>query len=1727
MSSDTPTPNPAEGIDSNAQNPAVSRADAIVGVAAEDSELMAPEEHRFFVVGIGASAGGLRALETFFAHMPQDSGAAFVVIQHLSPDYKSLMKELLGRCTRMTIHRVEDGMAIAPNSIYLIPPGQNLTILNRKLVLTQQDRRNHGQPYFPIDLFFESLAQDCANRTIAIVLSGTGSDGSKGVKALHGVGGITLVQDPMTAEFDGMPQSAISTGRVDRSLPVPELAQLVYALAHNPAELKAFRQANLFVDVQETQLQQVLQLLVIEEGIDFSQYKAATLNRRIQRRCLLAGFQSLTHYLHLLETSEEERRKLRNDLLISVTRFFRNPKAWEFLKQDILPPLVKTMSAEAPLRIWITACATGEEAYSMAILVDEVARNLQKPPFAKIFATDLDGDALEKAAQGRYPNTIANDVSESRLQRYFTHKDNAYEIVRHIREMIIFAPHNLVKDTGFSRMHLVSCRNVLIYMETPLQQQVLRSLHFSMQPHGLLFLGESENLGSLDEEFIPRERRYKIYEKRRDVRLLKEVPEPNKSMLSALIRALPPNLPTAKPNAGADTRLQEAFRQLATMQQCCCMVLDEGGSLIHVFGATPDILPPPNGPISHEASKVVAPLLQAPLSAALSHARKTRELVHYSAITLNDESDNGKVSLQVCFYQGNRLIEDFFVVLIQPEQVASPISYELSSNDLEHVKAQRIVELETELQRTRESQQAIIEELETVNEEQQASNEEMIASNEELQSTNEELQSVNEELYTVNVEYQSKIQELTELNNDIDNLLRHSDIGVVFLDQELRVRKFTPAATEIISLVPSDIARPINHLTHNLEINDLHRQLRWVLATDQPLEQEVKVSNVEQYLLMRINPYRLEDQTVDGIVLTFVDITVIRQAQKAIEENNALLRAVINSTPDQIYVQDASGRYQLVNDAALQALKLPASQVIGEQSSDINCYPEVVARRFIEEDRKVLETNENSTFEESLQTLTGEEVHHLTTKAPFHDADGASLGIVTFVRDVTMLKQIQANLQQTNQDLHEEIAQRQLALQALQESETLFRCTFEQAAVGIAQIAPDGTLLRINQRFADIVGYTIDGLLNRTFQEITHPDDSTADLNYVNQVLDGDISNYTMVKRCICKDRTIVWVELTMALVRAENGEPRYFISVIQDITVQKNLEMERDSILWELAHEKELAQVTLHSIGDAVITTDAEARVQYCNPIAEQLTGWPMAEAQGKLIHEVATLLDEETREPTFHPVATVLAEPQGNLTVEHLILVSRDGREFTVSKSASPMRDRQGRLLGVVTVFRDVTEARTLSRQLSWQASHDPLTGLMNRRQFEQELIYALAGARMDDRVEHILCYLDLDQFKVVNDTSGHLAGDELLRQVALLLKSRVRGSDSLARLGGDEFGVLLQSCPLSRAEIIANNLREAIQAFRFVWENRTFSVGVSIGLVTINNSMLNLPTVLSAADAACYAAKEQGRNRVYIYQPDDADVSRQRQEREWSVRIRSALEHNQFCFYQQSIEPAQQPSGEEAVHYEVLLRMIDDNGTLIPPNAFIPAAERYNLMPQVDRWVVHQFLLHIAEQEEPDSVSAKYMVNLSGASLTDNSFLTFLQTEFNTYQNLAQRLCFEITETAAIANLTVAVGFIAELQKLGCQFALDDFGSGMSSFGYLKTLPVDYVKIDGKFVRDITKDPTARAIVESINNIGHIMGLQTIAESVESEAERHCLQDLGVDFVQGFGVARPKPLESRFNN
>jgi len=690
-------------------------------------------------------------------------------------------------------------------------------------------------------------------------------------------------------------------------------------------------------------------------------------------------------------------------------------------------------------------------------------------------------------------------------------------------------------------------------------------------------------------------------------------------------------------------------------------------------------------------------------------------------------------------------------------------------------------------------------------------------------------------------------------------------------------------------------------------------------------------------------------------------------------------------------------------------------------------------------------------------------------------------------------------------------------LERIELQEDLF--TVQERDRLVTQTANDGlwdydvrdNSMYFSPRWRVMLGYA-EGVEVPEWRLLVHPDDFARVQDQLREHLEGRTELFESVHRMQHASGEWRWIQSRVQGRLDENRRLRRLVGVETDITERKLYEE-------ALFREKESAQITLQSIGDGVVTTDAEARVQYLNPVASELTGWKLDDAVGRSIDEIFRGFHEETCEPIENPVAIAMRRNRPIKSVRPALLIRRDGNELYIESTASPIRDPVGNVSGGVLVFHDVSESRELNRRLSYAASHDILTELVNRREFETRLERALKSAKARE-TSYAVLYLDLDQFKIVNDACGHNAGDALLKQIGALLKSKIRWRDTLARLGGDEFGVLLESCTMDEALRTAENLRELISEFRFVWDERTFRLGVSVGVVPITPQTDDVASLLSAADSACAAAKDAGRNRVYNYQENDIDLMKRRKEMQWAARISNALDENRFELFRQTIQPLQ-ATGEHGAHYELLIRMRDEAGSLIAPGLFIAAAERYGLMTAIDRWVIQSAFRWLVSEADERERLALCSINLSGQSLADEKFLPFVIEQFQKSGLSGACICFEITETAAIASYSQANRFIHALKEIGCRFALDDFGTGLSSFGYLKHFPVDYLKIDGSFVKEMLHDPIDREMVRSINEIGHLTGKKTIAEFAENTEIITMLRGMGIDFAQGYGVAEPKRL------
>lgn len=843
------------------------------------------------------------------------------------------------------------------------------------------------------------------------------------------------------------------------------------------------------------------------------------------------------------------------------------------------------------------------------------------------------------------------------------------------------------------------------------------------------------------------------------------------------------------------------------------------------------------------------------------------------------------------------------------------------------------------------------------------------------------------------------------------------------------------------------------------------------------------------------------------------DISERKLAEAALRQSEQRYAKLAEAAPVGIFHADADGHCLYVNELWCQTTGLSPEQAMG--SGWVQGLHPADRDPVVTEWYRAAQANQPFKLEYRFQTKPDRVTWVLGQAVAERHPDGHISGYIGTIVDITERKQAELKLAQLNQALEDRVVQRTAELE---KSKTLYQQMHQKTPVMLHSIDQQGRIRYVSDYWLKTLGYPREEVIGHKSTDFLTPEsrefaENTVLPDYFRTGVCSDIPY-----QIVTKGGDIIDVLLS-ATTHYDTSGRRISMAVMVDVTASNQA----------LFREKELAQVTLQSIADAVITTDAAGQIRYLNPVAEQLTGWPLTEAEGLPLDTVFQIISESTRQPVENPVKCLLRAGHITGVANQTVLIDRRGKESSIEDSAAPIHDRQGQIIGAVIVFRDVTQARRLQNRLSWQASHDTLTGLPNRRQFEKILTEVLHTAPPPETRGYVLCYLDLDQFKVVNDTCGHTSGDELLRQVSRLLREKVRSADTVARLGGDEFGILLHQCSLTDAERITESLRETIQNFRFYWQDKTFRIGVSIGLVVLGEENQTLAEALGAADAACYAAKERGRNRIHIYQADDTVLLRQRGERQWSIRIRRALEEDRFRLYRQAIVSTTAAVPPLLAGYEVLLRMVDEDeaAPLVLPGTFIPAAERYGLMLEIDRWVVQTFFDYAERPHASRSSTAVtvldglHLINLSGASIGEPQFLRFLQQQFAQHAIPPASIGFEITETAAIADLAQATHFIRELKQLGCQFALDDFGSGMSSFAYLKNLPVDYLKIDGEFIQGIDEDAATSAIVESINHIGHVMGLKTIAESVETPALRDKLIDIGVDCIQGYVVSRPSPI------
>jgi two-component system CheB/CheR fusion protein len=1082
------------------------------------------ERQPFFIVCLGASAGGLETLEQFFTNMAPDSGMAFVVVVHLDPTHKTLLPELLARYTRMEVCTAEEGMTVEPNVVYVIPANRDMSISGGQLRL-EEPQAPRGMRH-TIDVFLRSLAADMEENAIAVILSGTGTDGTQGVKAVKEAGGIVVVQDEASAKYPGMPQSAIATGVSDLVLPTHRMPEKIMEIALRSTLLVQRKETEPAKQMAE-QLKAIFSIVNACTGNDFSSYKISTIMRRIERRMAVNDIIDIDDYIRFLEKTPDESKALFKEFLIGVTSFFRDPEAFGALEQQVIPRLFEGHDTDDPLRIWMAGCATGEEAYSVAILLREYSREHRLDHKVQIFATDIDGEAIDFGRAGLYPDSIAADVSPGRLRAFFKKTDSTYQVVKSLREMIVFAQHNIIKDPPFSRLDLLVCRNLLIYLGPTLQKRILPLFAQSLKLNGFMFLGTSETVGGFTDLFLPLDKKWKIFQRRETGhRLGVEFP------ISPVKSPIPEGRPVRAYQEEGISPGVLAEKTLIQRYSPPCVVINEKFEVVYFSTRTSRYLEPPVGEPTQNILKMARNDLRPALRAAVHKAVTEQEAAVYRGLKLTTETSEETLDLRVEPVTTPPSAKGLVIVIFEPTGTLQPVPPQrvgqkepAREDDASHDLMVR--QLEEQLRITNEELQSTVERMETANEELKSSNEELMSMNEEYQSTNEELetskeelQALNEELVTVNSELQNKVDELDTTNSDLQNFLASTDIATIFLDRQLRVKRFSPAMAKLFTLYPTDIGRPFQHFSGTLNYPELQDDAENVLEKLSPSEREVGDPQHCHHYLARVRPYRTMEDVIDGVVVTFIDIT----DRQRMEERTVHLASFPRINPNPVLEADLDGTIVYFNPAIGELLRS-----VGLNDQD--------ASPFLPEDLPdVLKDWDRST----------ESVHHREV----------AVGEMTFAATVHLVPEMEMV-----RIYAYDVTARKSADAALRESENFVRAILNTVDEGFIVIDRDYRIITANRCFCDQVGISSEEVIGRKCYEVTHKFDkpcfeqdekcapyevfrtgTPATYNHVHHHDDGDV----------------LFVETRAYPLKNEGGRVVSVIEVIRNITEKHLLEEER-----------------------------------------------------------------------------------------------------------------------------------------------------------------------------------------------------------------------------------------------------------------------------------------------------------------------------------------------------------------------------------------------------------------------------------------------------------------------------------------------------------------------------------------------------------------------------------------
>ena len=1089
----------------------------------------------FVIAALGASAGGLEPLETFFKNMPADAGIAFVIVQHLAPDHPTALPELLGRRTKMPVEQAQDNMTVVPNRVYVIPPNAALTIEQSTLRVTPPTEARGART--PIDGFFSSLAEDRGELAVCIMLSGTGTDGTLGLRAIKEYGGMAMAQTLDSAKYDAILRSAISTGLVDHVLPVEEMpAKLLDYAAHLVSANGDGAPDTLRAQIAAT-MSRIHAILRRRAGHDFSQYKENTVARRVERRMKALQIETVEQYVQTLDRQPEEAERLFNDLLIGVTQFFRDREAFAALEKEVIPKLFEGKGEGDQLRVCVMGCATGEEAYSIAILLAEHSNTLDNPPKIQIFATDIDEGALTIARKGRYPESIAEQVAPERLERFFDRQDGAWQAKRELRELVLFSSHSFIKDPPFSRLDLISCRNVMIYLGQELQKKLIPLFHYALRPGGYLFLGPSESAASHKELFGTLDKKHRIFERKETL--------PRPAVSFPLGEVSRPNQPAVlsgrTPDAAEERDLPKRLERIILQRyRPACVTVKENGDAVYFSGRLGHYLDHPTGSPDVNLVNIACEGLRIPLRSALHRAVTTRERVVQKQISVQTNGTVSQVDLTVepiAEFQSANL----YMVVFEdaPPSAGPPQAAPAADANAEET----IRHLEDELRSAREHAQAMFEELESSNEELKSANEEYQSTNEELETSKEELQSFNEELQTVNTEICRKSAELDQANSDLQNLLISTEIATIFLDGELRIKSFTPAAGAVFRLIASDVGRPITDLAAQFADVDFVPDIRETLRTLKGRERQIAGTGGRHYQL-RVLPYRSVKNVIEGVVLTFTDVSLAKQAAQLVEDAKVYAENIVDTVRIPLLVLDAETRVKSANAAFYEMFKVVPAETLntplyklGGGQWDI---PSL--RRLLGGLLPLKQRIEDFEVEHDFPTI-GRKIMLLDARQILRQGDNQPL-ILMSIEDVTPIRRA-----------HE--AQAHLAAIVTSSNDAIVSKTL------------DGIITSWNMGAERMFGFTAEEITGQSIRRLIPPDLQDEEDRILAKVRAGEhLQHYETVR--LTKDGRRVPVSLTISPIKDEAGKIIGASKVARDITEQKRAEENLRRVTEELRSANE-----------------------------------------------------------------------------------------------------------------------------------------------------------------------------------------------------------------------------------------------------------------------------------------------------------------------------------------------------------------------------------------------------------------------------------------------------------------------------------------------------------------------------------------------------------------------------